>query len=111
MPRYRDRIIEATGSNPGKKAKALAAIVERDYGLKVIWKTRGLYIDRENIYGIASAAPSTPERGTGAPSTPTGVLMQASPTRSSPRRNVDAKIADLPRYRHRITDAIKANLV
>ena len=35
--------------------------------------------------------------------------MQASPIRSSPRKRVHAKLGDLPRYRHRIVEAIKAN--
>ena len=33
--------------------------------------------------------------------------MQTSPIRASPRGKVYAKIADLPRYRHRIIAAIK----
>ena len=47
--------------------------------------------------------------GTGAPSTPAGAPIQASPIRTSPRKKVYAKLSDLPRYRHRIVDAIKAN--
>ena len=35
--------------------------------------------------------------------------MQASPIRTSPRKKVTAKLADLPRYKHRIVEAIKAN--
>ena len=35
--------------------------------------------------------------------------MQASPVRASPRQNVYATVGDLPRYRKRIVDAIKAN--
>ena len=48
-------------------------------------------------------------RGTGAPTTPTGSDMQASPIRSSHRRKVVAKLGDLPRYKKQIVEAIKAN--
>ena len=109
LPRYRDNIIAAIRSNPGKKAKALVSIALSDYAVRVQWQALHTYIDREKLYDIAAAAPSTPMRSTGAPSTPTGAPMQASPVRASPRRKVYAKIADLPLYKHRIVEAIKAN--
>ena len=81
----------------------------RDYAIKVRWDAVRVYTDRAKLYDHAIAGTATPVRGTGAPSTPTGAPKQASPIRSSPRKKVSANIADLPRYKHRIIEAIKAN--
>ena len=106
LPRHRDTILAAIRANPGKKAKKLSSILASGYGLRVQWDALRVYIDREGLYGDAAAAPSTPMRGTGAPSTPTAAPMQAAPFRASPRRRVYAKLADLGRYKHRIIEAI-----
>ena len=109
LPRYREMIIAAIRSNPCRRAKYIAGVMLSDYAVKVNWDALRVYIDREGLYDAAVASPSTPMRPTGAPSTPTGAAMQASPVRTSPRQKVYAKIGDLPRYKKRIVDAIKAN--
>ena len=109
LPRYCESIVEAIRANPGKRAKALAAILLSNYGVKVDWNALLTYIDRNKLYDIASQSPCTPIRGTGAPTTPTGASMQVSPIRASPRKTVYAKLDDLGRYKHRIVEAIKAN--
>ena len=98
--------------HPGSKAIALAAFLEKTYSLRVHFQALRKYIERENLFQAAATAPCTPIRSTGAPATPIGAPMQASPARTprrSPGKKVRAKIGDLPRYRHRIVAAIKAN--
>ena len=109
LPRYREQLLAAIRANPGKKAKLLAPIMLHDYAVSRHWKALETYIDREKLYDAATAAPSTPMRGTGAPLTPTGAPIQSSPIRASYTTKIKAKLADLPRYKNRIVDAIKAN--
>ena len=71
-------------------------------------KTFKKYIEGQKLFELASTATPTPVHGTGAPSTPTGAPMRASPIRT-PGRKKQAKIGDLPRDRDRIIAAIKAN--
>ena len=92
-----------------KKGRALASILLRDCAINVHWKALQTYVEREKLYDIAADAPCTPMRRTGAPPTPTGAPIQTSPIRASPRRVVHAKLGDLPRYRNRVDEAIKAN--
>ena len=87
----------------------MSNILRRDYGLSIHWDAIKTYCKREQLYDVVGAAPSTPLRGTDAPATPTGSPMQMSPITASPRRLFHAKIADLPRYKNRIVQAIKAN--
>lgn len=58
LPRYRGTIIVAIRANPGKKAKALAAILAKDYAIKVHWDALRVYIDREKLYDLANVAPT-----------------------------------------------------
>ena len=110
LPSHRGTILQAIRSNPGSKSIALSTILEKSYAVRVHHATLRKFIERESLYEVAAAAaPSTPMRGTGAPSTPTGATIQSSPIRASPRKKVHAKLSDLPRYRHRIVEAIKAN--
>ena len=111
LPAYRDRILLAIQSNPGSKAVALVAFLEKTYSVRVHFQALRKYIERENLFEAATTAPCTPIRSTGAPATPIGAPMQASPARPmrSPGKKIHAKIADLPRYKHRIVAAIKAN--
>ena len=109
LPRYREMILAAIRANPGRKSIALATVLEKSYAVRVHQAALRTFIDREKLYDAANAAPSTHMRGTGAPSTPTGATIQSSPIRASPRKKVHAKLSDLPRYRHRIVEAIKAN--
>ena len=96
LPRYREMILAAIRANPGTKSIALATILEKSYAVRVHHAALRKFIDREKLYDAASAAPSTPMRGTGAPSTPTGATVQSSPIRASPRKKVHAKLSDLP---------------
>ena len=112
LPAHRERILLAIRSNPGSKAIALAAFLEKTYSVRVHFQALRKYIERENLFEAATTAPCTPIRSTGAPATPIGAPMQASPARTprrSPGKKVHAKIGDLPRYKHRIVAAIKAN--
>ena len=109
LPSHRGTILQAIRSNPGSKSVALSTILEKSYAVRVHHATLRKFIERENLYEAAVAAPSTPMRGTGAPATPTGVPIQSSPIRASPRKKVHAKLSDLPRSTHRIAEAIKAN--
>ena len=108
LPSHRGTILQAIRSNPGIKSIALSTILEKSYAVRVHHAALRKFIDREKLYEAAAAAPSTPMRSTGAPATPTGVPMQSSPIRASPRKRVLAKIGDLPRYKPRIVEAVKA---
>ena len=100
LPLYRDAILSAIRDNPGKRAKALATLLDERYEVcKVGWDALKTYIDREKLYDIASSARVTPMRSVAASSS-FGIC-------ATPTENV--KIGDLPSYRDVIIRAIKAN--
>ena len=66
LPPYRDRILHAIRSNPGRKGVLLSAIIEKTYGVRIHHATLLKYIVREGLFDAAAAGSSTPIRSIGA---------------------------------------------
>ena len=71
LPAYHDKILLTICNNPSSRCMEFSAIMEKTYGVRIHHAALEKYIVRNNLF-VHLAAPSTPMRSTGAPSTPTG---------------------------------------